>query len=145
MRFRKAKKGDVGQMFEIIKINSPKYPKKLALGELEEMFSDSLTKPTFYVAEEKGEILAFGGFSPSGMDDLIYDVFWINTDPKYMGQGIGTKLFEVLLDRIRKVKEVKVTMIMLCTKIPKYYKKFGFKVITPKYDRDYVVMGLIMG
>ena len=59
MKFRKAKKEDIPEMFEILKINSQKYPKKLAFQELNEMFSDSLFKPSYIVAEEKGEIIAF--------------------------------------------------------------------------------------
>ena len=142
MRFRKAKKEDIYKMFEILKINSPKYPKKLAFQELNEMFSKSLLKPTYIVAVDKKEILAFGGFISSWIDNLVFSIFWVNTDSKYQGQGIGPKLINDLIDRIKKIKEVKAKMILISTKIPNFYKKFGFKKLTYKYDQNYILMSL---
>lgn len=31
-------------------------------------------------------------------------------------------------------------MILISTKILKFYEKFGFKKITSKYDKDYILM-----
>ncbi|MCH7850210.1 MAG: GNAT family N-acetyltransferase [Nanoarchaeota archaeon] len=140
MNIRKAKKSDINSMHQIIKINSPRYPKKLALQELNEMFSDSLHSPTFIVVEDKNEIRAFGGFSRSGADDMICDIFWINTNLEYSGKGFGRKLMEDIINRIKKEKSPKVKMAMLCTKIPNYFKKLGFEKLGKKYDRDYILM-----
>lgn len=142
MRFRKAKKEDISQMFEILKINSPKYPNKLAFQELNEMFSKSLLKPTYIVAEDKKEILAFGGFISSWIDNMVFNIFWVNTNPKYKSQGVGSKLIKDLIDRIKKTKNIKAKMILISTKIPNFYKKFGFKKVTSKYDGDYILMSL---
>jgi N-acetylglutamate synthase-like GNAT family acetyltransferase len=142
MRFRKAKKEDIPKMFEILKINSPKYPKKLAFQELSEMFSKSLLKPTYIVVEDKKEILAFGGFISSWMDNMVFNIFWINTHPEYKNQGIGSKLIGDLIDRIKKEKKIKAKMILISTKTPNFYKKFGFKKLTFKYDREYILMSL---
>ena len=142
MRFRKAKKEDISKMFKILKINSPKYPKKLAFQELNEMFSKSLLKPTYIVAEDKKEILAFGGFISSWIDNMVFNIFWVNTNPKYKSQGIGSKLMKDLIDRIKKAKNIKAKMILISTKIPNFYKKFGFKKVTSKYDGDYILMSL---
>ena len=142
MRFRKAKKEDISKMFEILKINNPKYPKKLAFQELNEMFSKSLIKPTYIVVEDKKEILAFGGFIPSWVDNMVFNIFWVNTNPKYKNQGVGSRLMEDLINRIKKIKNIKAKMILISTKIPSFYKKFGFKKITSKYDKDYIIMSL---
>lgn len=142
MRLRKAKKQDISKMFEILKINSPKYPKKLAFQELNEMFSKSFLRPTYIVAEDKKEILAFGGFIPSWIDNMVFNIFWVNTNPKYKSQGIGSKLMMDLIDRIKKTKNIKSKMIFISTKIPTFYKKFGFKKVNPKYDGDYILMSL---
>ena len=142
MRFRKAKKEDISKMFEILKINNPKYPKKLAFQELNEMFSKSLIKPTYIVVEDKKEILAFGGFIPSWVDNMVFNIFWVNTNPKYKNQGVGSRLTEDLINRIKKTKNIKAKMILISTKIPSFYKKFGFKKITSKYDKDYIIMSL---
>ncbi len=140
MKIRKATKKDIPRMFETIKINSPKYSKQLAYRELAEMFSKSLLKPTYIVVEKDKEIVAFGGFIPSWIDNSIFNVFWINTHPKYDKQGIGTKLMKKIINQIKKYKKPKPKMILISTKIPRFYEKFGFKKITSKYDKEYVLM-----
>ena len=142
MRLREAKRKDISKMFEILKINSPKYSKKLAFQELNEMFSKSVLKPTYIVAEDKKEILAFGGYISSWIDNMVFNIFWVNTNPKYKSQGIGSKLMKDLIDRIKKTKNIKAKMIIMSTKIPSFYKKFGFKKVTSKYDGDYILMSL---
>jgi len=142
MKLRKAKKEDISKMLEILRANNPKYPKKLANQELNEMFSKSLLKPTYIVAKKDKEILAFGGYNSSWTDNMIYNIFWVNANPKYKNQGIGSKLINDLIDRIKKSKIVKAKMILISTKIPNFYKKFGFKKITSKYDKDYILMSL---
>ena len=139
MRFKKAKKEDISKMFEILKINNPKYPNKLAFQELNEMFSKSLLKPTYIVAEDKKEILAFGGFISSWIDNMVFNIFWANTNPKYKSQGVGSKLMKDLIDRIKKTKNIKPKMILISTKIPEFYKKFGFKKVTSKYHQDHII------
>ena len=143
MKIRKAGKGDVLKMFEIIKINNPKYSKKLALQELNEMFSNSLIKPTYIVIEDKGKIVAFNGYIRSWVDNLVVNFFWLNVHPSYMDKGFGSKLVNDLIKRIKNPKEKpKVKIILISTKIPSFFKKFGFKIIRKKYDKDYNLMGL---
>ena len=142
MIIRKAKKEDISKMFEILRINSPKYPKKLAFRELNEMFSKSLLRPTYIVAEDKKEILAFGGFISSWVDNMVFNIFWVNTNPKHKNQGVGSKLMKDLINRIKKTKNPKPKMILISTKIPNFYKKFGFKKLTSKYDQNYILMSL---
>ena len=60
MKIRKATKKDSLQILNIMKLNSPNYSKTLALKEINEMFSKSLIKPTYLVAEEKGECAGDG-------------------------------------------------------------------------------------
>ena len=143
MKFRKATKRDVSQMLEIIKINNPKYSKKMALKEINEMFSDSLIRPTYIVAEDKGKIIAFNGYIRSWVDNLVVNFFWLNTHPDYVKKGVGSKLIKNLITRIRDPKEKpKAKIITISTKIPSFFKKFGFKTIKKQYDRDYDLMAL---
>lgn len=143
MKIRKATLKDIPRMFEIIKINNPKYPKKLAFQELNEMFSDSLLKPTYIVVEDKGKIVAFNGYIRSWVDNLVVNFFWLNTHPKHMNKGIGSKLMNNLIKRIKDSKEKpRAKIIIISTKIPSFFKRFGFKTIKRKYDKDYDLMGL---
>ncbi|MFH1662290.1 MAG: GNAT family N-acetyltransferase [Candidatus Falkowbacteria bacterium] len=66
--------------------------------------------------------------------------FWANTRPDYQGKGIQTKLINDLIKRIKKMRKPKVKMILISTRIPAFFKKFGFKITTSKYDKDYVLM-----
>ena len=105
------------------------------------MFSKSLHKPAYLVVEENKEIMAFGGFVRSWIDSMIFNIFWVNTNPQYKNKGIGKKLINALINEIKKIKEKpKVKLIIISTKIPAFYKKFGFKKITNKYDRNYILM-----
>jgi len=143
MKFRKARKKDILQMLNIIKINSPQYNKKEVLEELNEMFSESLLKPTYIVLEDKGKILAFNGYICSWVDNFVVNFFWLNVHPDYMKKGFGFKIVKELIRRIRDPKETpKAMLITIATKIPTFFKKLGFKTIARKYDRDYDLMAL---
>ena len=142
MKFRNAKKEDIPHMFTIIQKNWPKYPKTLARKELEEMFSTALIKPTYIVAEEHKEIVAFAGFSPSWRDNLIFNMFWINVHPEHKGKEIGSKLITAVIDNIQNIKNPQAKLILISTEMPSFYKKFGFRKKGPAYDKKYVVMSL---
>ena len=142
MKFRKAKKKDILQMLEIIRRNSPKYAKRMAYREMQEMFSTSLCKPTYIVAEEKKEIIAFGGFNSSWLDNAVFNVFWVNVNPKYRRRGIGSMLICDLIKRIKEIKYVKSKMILISTKTPSFYRHLGFKKITSRYGNEYILMSL---
>ncbi|NPE26990.1 GNAT family N-acetyltransferase [Methanococcoides sp. SA1] len=144
MKIRKATKRDVEKMVEIISINSPKYPKKLATKEIREMFSKSLIKPTYLLLEDKGRILGFGGFASSWADAMIYNLFWITVHPDFKNKGVGKRIVESLIKEVKKIKKPKAKMVTISTEIPAFYKKFGFKKISSKYDGDYVLMGILL-
>ena len=143
MKFRKAIKRDISQMFNIIKMNNKTYPKRLALKELNEMFSKSLLKPTYIVAEDKGKIVAFNGYIRSWVDNLVVNFFWLNTHKDYMNKGVASKLVKDLIKRIRNPKEKpKAKIITISTRLPLFFRKLGFKTIKKNYDRDYDLMAM---
>ena len=140
MEIHSASKKDIPQMLEMIRINSPKYPIKRAKKELNEMFSKSLIKPNYTIIKEKNELLGFGGFCSSWIDEMVYNLFWISVNPKHKNKNIGTKIIKDIIKRIRGIKNPKAKMILISTKIPQFYKKFGFKKISSKYDKNYILM-----
>jgi len=130
-------------MFNIIKMNNKTYPKRLALKELNEMFSKSLLKPTYIVAEDKGKIVAFNGYIRSWVDNLVVNFFWLNTHKDYTNKGIASKLVKDLIKRIRNPKEKpKAKIITISTRLPLFFRKLGFKTIKKNYDRDYDLMAM---
>lgn len=142
MKIKKATKKDVPRMLKLIVLNNPRYNKKRASKELKEMFSKILHKPKYLLAEENSDIVAFGGYISSWVDDNVYNLFWINVHPKSQNKGIGTKLVKNLIKEIKKEKDPRAKLITISTKKPAFYRKMGFKKISPKYDGDYLLMGI---
>lgn len=56
-------------------------------------------------------------------DAYIQDVM---VDPKYQGQGIGTKLMVMAIDRIRKMDIYMISVIYGEESLRQFYEKFGF-------------------
>lgn len=127
MEIRNLRHFEVDALCEIVRKNySNEYAEK-AKWEFLDMFGNSQIKPTYLVAEELGEIRGFGGFQQSMMDYNIYEIFWINVDPKHRRRKIGTKIVKKIIDEIRKEKESK--LIQLTTTSQEFYNQFGFETL----------------
>ena len=140
IKIREARKKDIPQMMKIIKINFPRYSKDLAFKELNDMFSNSLYKPTYVVAVEKGNIIGFNGYIVSWVDNLVVDIFWVNTHPDFYGKGIQSTLMKETIRRIKDIRNPKMKLILISTAIPTFFQKFGFRKIGTKYDGKYILM-----
>ena len=75
------------------------------------MFSKSLIKPTYLVAEEKGKLVGCGGFIPSWVDNNVYDLFWLSVHPNFKNKGVGKNIVRYLIKGVRKIREPKAKMI----------------------------------
>lgn len=107
--------------------------------ELHRMFDKTFfVRPTYYVAEIDGKILAFAGFAPTGFDYNIYGLFWVNTHPEHLGGKIGLKVVKHIVSGIRRkmIDTKKPGCILLtCLKpLERYYSKLSFKTITTTGD-----------
>ena len=143
MKTRKATKKDVKEILKITRVSNLKYPLRQAKKEIEEMFSDSLIKPTYLVIEVKNKIVGCGGFSRSWTDMNIINIFWVNILPEYQGKKIGTKLVNEIIKQIENISEKPpIKMMIISTNKHGFWKKFGFKKLI-RYYRDYVLMGRI--
>jgi N-acetylglutamate synthase-like GNAT family acetyltransferase len=141
MIIRKATKKDTKEILEIIKLNSPKYPLQEAKKEILEMFSKSFNKPTYFVAQQEKKIIALGGFIRSWADNTLLEMFWISVHPDFKSRGIGKKIVETLIEEITNLKsKPKPKLILISTKIPSFFEKFGFKIVSRNYDKDYSLM-----
>ncbi len=130
MLIRKLRKNEVNSAARLVGLNYSKKDQQVARRELIAMFKNYALKPTYLVAEEKGEILGFGGYCLSSISYHIYEVFWINVAPKHQGKGIGTALTKALIQTIKNIKgRYKANMILLTAWQPRYYARFGFRKI----------------
>ncbi|HLA22917.1 MAG TPA: GNAT family N-acetyltransferase [Candidatus Nanoarchaeia archaeon] len=132
MKLRLLRKGDILSCSKIVGENYSKKYEKNSTKEMKEMFSKSLIKPRYIVAEKNYEILGFGGYTQSFMDYHVYQIFWINVKPNFQNKGIGTKIVKRIIEDIKKtnVEGKKPLLIQLTTTNPNFYKKiFNFKTI----------------
>jgi ribosomal protein S18 acetylase RimI-like enzyme len=102
MKIRLMKKEDVITCAAIVGANYSKKYQKSSTFELLDMFNKISIKPTYFVAEEKEELVGFAGFIQSWMDYNIYQIFWVNVLPEWQGKGIGKALVAKIITEIRK-------------------------------------------
>ena len=130
VRIRLAKKKEVPQLQELIRKNYSQLWSHRARREIEAMWEDSVIRPTYVVAEDK-EIVGFAGYIQSWMDYGVFQLFWVNVHPSHQHRGIGKQLVETLLSFIKGHKEAELVQLTVSQNNIPFYKKLGFKVLTP--------------
>lgn len=138
MVVRPLKTGDIFDCFEIASLNWGRKKAKAWLDELH--FSLSTTnitqKPKFYVCDGQFELLGFGGYAQSWMDEFNYNIIRINTSPYHLQKGVGVSIVNKCIDDIKNIPIAKI--ITLCTDKPAYYEKhWGFHITAEMPDNEY--------
>ena len=128
---RELAKEDINACCEIIRLNYNEEDSKLIKKELEMSLTNNPIKPGYLVVEEDGVIRGYGGFIQSVMSYHVYELFSINVHPKYQNKGLGTKIINAIIEKLKKLKgEYQEAQLLILTaaspKLPNYYKKFGF-------------------
>ena len=137
MRIRLLKKSDITKAVKIVRDNYGKKDEKSVMREMKDMFVKGPLRPKYVIAEAKGEIVGFAGFSQSWIDYLTYHIFWVNVLPEKQKQGIGKQLVREVIRQIKKDKKVK--LIILMSTSPKYYEKyFKFKIIDSYKSKSHI-------
>ena len=146
IKIRLVKKSDLKEIININKKDKEEHADvNLIKKRILEMFTNSFYKPTYLVAEEKGEIRGHVGYAQSRLNYRGYEIFFLFVDPDYRNKGIGIKLMNKAIKQIkllRRKKEDDYLIILSSTK-PKYYsKKLGFKTLTKFNVNNSHVMAL---
>ena len=143
MKIRLLEKKDIKKSAAIVGKNYSAKWEKTSTGEIEGMFSTAVIRPLYYVAEDKGEIVGFAGFTQSWMDYNIYQIFWVNVSPERQKQGIGKKLVAKIIAHIKRDKGAKLIQLTATLENSIYYKEnFGFKTMQLFGPDDYHLMSL---
>lgn len=127
--------------------------KPLEIDVLEEVLADYLDEPGgegyhCYSDEQDGELRGFVCYGPNTMTDQTWDLYWIVTNKRLQGHGIGTELLGFAEDDMRKQRG---RLLMIETSsLPNYeptrafYLKRGYEqvAVIPDFysDGDSLVM-----
>ncbi|MCL5430585.1 MAG: GNAT family N-acetyltransferase [Candidatus Marsarchaeota archaeon] len=145
MKIRPLKKSDIRSTSKIVLENYSRRYQLNAAKEMRAEWRNHVDPPRYIVAEESGKIIGLGGYTQSWMDYHIYNVFWINVEPKWQGRGVGTKIMQKIISDIKKKRGLDKTasMILLTTDKPGFYsEKFGFKTLSMFRHNKHYLMGL---
>lgn len=139
---------DIPRLVELGKVNFPEYGNLDISMEDELMlaFKDSYWgKPTYIVIIDYGKVLGCVGYCLSSLDYNCYELFWVNIDPEYQNEGLGSYLVtSVVKDYIQKEKSCKkdLTILLSCKiTLASFYNRLGFNTILQKAARLEVLMG----
>ncbi len=138
MRLRPLRKRDIPAALKLIKENYPHHPLFLrrARHELEAMFRPGVVVPQYIGAFETSTLVGFAGISHSWMDYDVYTLFWVNVEPSWQGQGVGTKMIRLLM---RQAKQHQAKFLLFTTTRPGFYRRLGFRQLA-KLHHGYVLM-----
>lgn len=138
MKLRALKKSDLPTVLDIIDEHYSAELADVAVRDLAAMFNGRGNKPHYLIAEEKGEVVGFGGYSESWMDTGVCEMLWMNVRDDFQGKGVGTAIARRLIESIKK----KYSCIFLTTTVPGFYRRLGFKKLHQIPKSEYVVMAL---
>lgn len=116
---------DRDSVMELLRLNTPEY---FAPEEKQDLicYLDNHIE-NYYVVEEDGKILGCGGFNLSD-DALSMRISWDIVHPESQGKGVGSKLTQYRIDRIKKYDEIHIISIRTTQLVYKFYEKFDFEV-----------------
>lgn len=132
MRVRLLTQKDLPDAGEIVGLNYTNKYKKMAIGELNDMFGASSIRPLYYVVEIQKQVVGFGGYIQSMIDYGVYQMFWVNVHPNWQKRGVGKLLVSKIINEIKKKEDAELIILSADNRVGNqdYYKdKFDFRVV----------------
>lgn len=130
---------DIPQCVEIYKLNNHLDSDEwinLLRNELEAAFEQSkFVIPKYFVCEQDGVILGFGGYANCGFDVEAFGLTWCNVHPEHQGQGVGKLLVEARLKSIINEGGKKVFSSQR-EEVTWHLERFGFERIEENGELD---------
>lgn len=86
------------------------------------------------VAEAEGKIVGYVCFGPTPLTEATYDLYWIAVAPDFRGQGVGRRLHEAMLQKIREMRgrliRIETSSKDSYEKTVRFYKALGYKEVS---------------
>lgn len=117
---------DIDACYKIVRTNWSSAVADRFLSEVDQINSDFMWPPIYYVAVVDGSVVGFAGMIQSWILNGIWDFIWINVHKDFQKSRIGKALTE---HRIKEVLRCDGRVIQLMTKSPLYFEQFGFTVV----------------
>lgn len=136
MVVRKLNAHDIWDCWEIAILNWGHKKAKTWLNEFYFSLSDTKIrqKPHFFVADGQYEIVGFGAYVQSWMDEFNYNLFRINVSPIHQNKGVGKLIVNYCIAEIMKIPDART--ITLCTDKPTFYSKNWNFIPTAELDDE---------
>ena len=127
---------DKQELLALLKLNIPKYFAAAEESDFREYLEQHVED--YYVYETDGQILASGGinyFPDAGQARISWDI----VHPDFQGRGIGKKLTQHRIDRIKSNPTINLIMVRTTQLVYPFYEKMGF--VLEKIEKDFWAEG----
>ncbi len=116
------------ELEEFLVFNNGESVRELAHKYISCMFSNDYRKPTFIIATKNNEIIGAAAYSEELFTTRTWGISWVSVHPDNRNQGIGQKLVEACLEKIKEEAQQSVTVILgTYPDKTRLYEKLGFK------------------
>lgn len=130
-------KRDRQQLVKILRLNTPAYFDAREKKDFEKYLDSH--GDTYFVFEKNGEVVGGGGYRINAAKKEGR-ISWELVSPSFKGKGIGRKLAEHCLSKLKKDPRIITILVSTSQQAHKFYGKFGFK--TKKTEKDFWGKGL---
>lgn len=129
---RPYKSSDRESVIALLRLNTPTYFHPSEGKDFEEYLDHEAQH--YYVVEEAGAITGCGGFNTGFDAGKTARISWDLIHPDYQRQGIGRKLTNFRIDKIRKHPETERIVVRTTQLVYKFYEVVGFRLVKTEKD-----------
>jgi N-acetylglutamate synthase-like GNAT family acetyltransferase len=127
---------DTEQVLLLLRLNTPQYFDPSEESDLLDYLRHSIED--YFVVEENGRIVGCGGINYFE-EKTVARISWDIIHPDFQGKGIGRKLTQHRISKIKHTTTVKQIVVRTTQLTHRFYEKLGFKL--EKTERDFWAKG----
>lgn len=139
MIIRPYSRADNESIISLLRLNTPKYFAPEEEADLKHYLSNEID--FYFVAEENNKIIGCGGINIVD-NGKIARISWDIIHPDYQGKGIGRKLTQYRIERIKEIPGIENIVVRTSQLVYPFYEKFGFRL--KEVVKDYWAEGIDM-
>lgn len=137
LKIREFKSSDTPFLIEVLRLNIPQYFAESEVDDLQEYLE--YKTEMYFVAEIEGNIIGGGGINYAD-DYRTGKLSWDFVDPKFQGEGVGTKLLNHRINLLKSMQSMRTIVVRTSQFAYKFYEKNNF--VLDSIVRDYWSEGI---